>query len=225
MYEKQMATAHIDQQLLLPEKNKRTNGEMNKLSLEDRAVHDWYRFVLSFPPHLVRTYLKRFNIHNHDIVLDPFCGTGTTLVECKKQGIPSIGIEAHPMSHFASEVKVDWSVDPDELLQHAQLIAETVYMRLRQGGVNDDYELLLCEKGPGYAGSKDLRTLAPAIDHLLLKDSISPRPLHKSLVLLEALAEEKLSTTYRHEPAGIRESTGILYQQSPFRARGGRWAD
>jgi hypothetical protein len=25
----------------------------NKLMGEDRAFHDWYRFVLSFPPHLV----------------------------------------------------------------------------------------------------------------------------------------------------------------------------
>lgn len=25
---------------------------------EDQPVHDWYRFVLSFPPHLVRTYIQ-----------------------------------------------------------------------------------------------------------------------------------------------------------------------
>jgi hypothetical protein len=25
----------------------------NRLLAEDRAVHDWYRFVLSFPPHFV----------------------------------------------------------------------------------------------------------------------------------------------------------------------------
>jgi hypothetical protein len=35
------------------------------------------------------------------LVLDPFCGTGTTLVECKKKGTSSVGIEAHPMGHFA----------------------------------------------------------------------------------------------------------------------------
>lgn len=26
------------------------NGELNKLFPEDRGVHEWYRFVLSFPP-------------------------------------------------------------------------------------------------------------------------------------------------------------------------------
>ena len=37
------------------------NGvEMNRLAPDDRAVHDWYRFILSYPPHLVREYLCRF---------------------------------------------------------------------------------------------------------------------------------------------------------------------
>jgi len=31
--------------------------ENNKLRAEDSSVHDWYRFVLSYPPHLVRDYL------------------------------------------------------------------------------------------------------------------------------------------------------------------------
>ena len=34
--------------------------ENNKLRIEDCAAHDWYRFVLSFPAHLVRTYIDRF---------------------------------------------------------------------------------------------------------------------------------------------------------------------
>ncbi|HEV7126192.1 MAG TPA: DNA methyltransferase, partial [Ktedonobacterales bacterium] len=72
------------------------NSEANKLYPEDRAVHEWYRFVLSFPPHLVREYLQRFKVGSEQRVLDPFCGTGTVLVECKKLGIPSVGVEANP---------------------------------------------------------------------------------------------------------------------------------
>lgn len=61
----------------------RKNGLANKLDPEDRPVHDWYRFVLSFPPHLIREYMGRFGINSRHLVLDPFCGTGTTVVECK----------------------------------------------------------------------------------------------------------------------------------------------
>ncbi len=80
---------------------KTANSEINKLYLEDRAIHEWYRFVLSFPPHLVRDYLTRFNLDASHCVLDPFCGTGTVLVESKKLGIPSMGIEANGLAHFA----------------------------------------------------------------------------------------------------------------------------
>lgn len=57
------------------------NGNINKLYEEDSAVHGWYRFVLSYPPYLVREYIERFNLSKKDILLDPFAGTGTTLVE------------------------------------------------------------------------------------------------------------------------------------------------
>lgn len=78
---------------------RRAKPEANKLLSEDRPAHDWYRFVLSFPPHLVRDYLSRFGVNERSTVLDPFCGTGTTLVQCKKARICSIGIEANPMAH------------------------------------------------------------------------------------------------------------------------------
>ena len=73
-------------------------GETNRLGVTDRAAHDWYRFILAFPPHLVRSYLDNFGVTLSRTVLDPFSGTGTTVVECKKQGVPSIGVEACPMS-------------------------------------------------------------------------------------------------------------------------------
>src|SRR5579884_4049847 len=99
------------------------SGDSNKLRPEDRPVHDWYRFVLSFPPHLVRDYLERFGVTAAQQVLDPFCGTGTTLVECKKRGVPSVGVEVNPIAHFASSVKVDWSPEPDGLVAHAEAVA------------------------------------------------------------------------------------------------------
>lgn len=158
------------------------NSEINKLYPEDRAVHEWYRFVLSFPPHLVRDYLRRFDAGPSQRVLDPFCGTGTVLVESKKLGIPSAGIEANPMAHFASSVKVDWAVDPDGLLAHAREVARRVATRLVRDGVEDLplFDMPRGERSP-------LHTLPPEAEALLLKGSISPLPLHKTLMLLDCL--------------------------------------
>src|SRR5260370_14808378 len=91
------------------------NGESNKLYPEDRAAHDWYRFVLSYPPHLVRDYLKQLPAPEGRRVLDPFCGTGTTIVECKKLGVSSIGVKDNPISHFARTIKITSYLDPSVL--------------------------------------------------------------------------------------------------------------
>jgi hypothetical protein len=158
------------------------NVELNRLSPEDRPVHRWYRFVLSYPPHLVRTYVERFGLTAEDCVLDPFCGTGTTVVECMRQGIPSVGVEANPMAHFASKTKVDWTPDPDGLRRHASLVAEATLRTLQQGGIDDQAAF-----GAATVDPTALHRLSANLSDLLLTDSISPLPLHKSLLLLESV--------------------------------------
>jgi len=171
----------------------KTNGEANKIDPLDRPIHDWYRFVLSFPPHLVREYLKKLGLNDQSLVLDPFCGTGTTIVECKKNGIPAVGIEALPMPHFASMVKTDWEIDPERLRHHAKQIAERAISNLKRTGIQNE---------PRVAKSYDhngLRVLPQESQRLLLKNSISPLPLHKTLVLLDAIKSDKETKFRNHE--------------------------
>lgn len=185
-----------------------TNGEANRLSPVDRPAHDWYRFVLSFPPHLVRDYVERFGIGPRHVVLDPFCGTGTTIVECMKLGIPSIGVEANPMAHFATQVKSDWSPDPDGLLKRAGEIAELAKARLATDGIEDDVPLPLfrVERRLNLSQKRMLQTLAPEKQKLLLTNSISPLPLHKTLVLLNCI-DECHDARYRdHELLALAKS-------------------
>lgn len=168
--------------------------DTNKLKAEDRAIHDWYRFVLSFPPHLVREYLERFDITSNHCVLDPFCGTGTVPLECQKLGIPAVGFDAHPMAYFASKVKVDWRVDPEQLIEHAHNIAALVTEQLRADGIEDNP--LFCEVQRLHA---PLRTLPEEETNLLLTNSISPLPLHKTLVLLDYLNQHQNEPYYQYE--------------------------
>ncbi|MCX6601718.1 MAG: DNA methyltransferase [bacterium] len=175
-------------------------ADSNKVMPEDRAAHDWYRFVLSFPPHLVRTYIERFGLTEHHTVLDPFCGTGTTLVECKKLGINSIGIEALPMAQFASRVKVDWAVESQALLDHASRIAAEVDEMLERQGLIEAASVTPANT-PGH-----LKTLPPHKVDLLLKDSISPLPLHKVLELLASIEMHKDDRFYEHERLALAKA-------------------
>jgi hypothetical protein len=178
--------------------------EDNKLRVEDRAAHDWYRFVLSFPAHLVRTYFDRFGLNSSHTVLDPFCGTGTTLVECKKLGIPSCGIEPNPMASFASQTKVDWDVNPDELTAHATYVAKLALDRLADQGIEDQETLPLF--GTRQTVAPTLKTLPSDVQKLLLTDSISPLPLHKTMVLLETMEENKDPRLISHERLALAKA-------------------
>jgi DNA modification methylase len=155
--------------------------------LHDRAVHQWYRFVLSFPPHLVRDYISKFGLNAQHRVLDPFCGTGTTLVECKKLGIPSFGLESNPVVHFASQTKLRWNVAPQELLDHALRVAETARRALALQGFREDEQPRLLDDAK--AKRIELKALPEECSDLLLTDSISNLPLHKTLILLDAIAQ------------------------------------
>ncbi|MBN2466084.1 DNA methyltransferase [candidate division WOR-3 bacterium] len=179
----------------------RTNGDNNKMLPLDRAAHDWYRFVLSFPPHLVRDYLERFEVGTQDCVLDPFCGTGTTLVECKKQGIASIGVESNPMAWFASKVKTDWDIEPDGLRDHASRVADLTLDRLEAEGIRDDDGLPFRFRDA--AAASRLRALPEEVTKLILKDSISPLPLHKTLELIDCLNDHKDGRLHDHEQLAL----------------------
>lgn len=168
-------------------------SDSNRLDPADRPAHDWYRFILSYPPHLVRQYVERFGLTAGANVLDPFCGTGTTVVESQKLGLHGIGIEAHPMAHFASTTKIDWSPDPDQLERVAARIAEKALDALEREGIIDDPQPNLLQETPPLS---TLRSLPADAAKLLLTDSISPLPLHKTLVLLDAIDNSRRFRTH-----------------------------
>jgi hypothetical protein len=142
----------------------------NQVNRPDKAFHDWYRFVLSFPPHLVRHYITEFGLCSQSIVLDPFCGTGTTIVEAKKNKIGAIGVEATPMSYLASRVKTCWDLEIDQLYETIDLVAAKATKQ--------------------YSCENSVRTLSSERVSLLLANSISEAPLHKCLVLREIIEQE-----------------------------------
>jgi DNA modification methylase len=176
---------------------RKSSIEQNKLYFEDTKINDWYRFVLSFPPHLVRKYIQKFNLSTSQNVLDPFCGTGTTLVECKKLGISSFGIEANPVVKMAAQTKVNWNIDYNALLQHSTLVAQKASKLIEN--------------------SKDnLKVLDKEKEKLIINNSISPIPLHKSLLLLEALESLRDNQFYDIERTAFAKQLVYSYSNLKF---------
>ena len=160
--------------------------QSNKVANDDSAGHNWYRFVLSYPPHLVRHYFEKFNLSSGMSVLDPFSGTGTTVLEAKKNGFNAFGIEANPVAHLASKTKLDWNVDKDKLRRSAHRIALQLREDFLKTGIDDE------ENYNTKIDELQLSSLPPESHKLLLKDSISPVSLHKSLRLIEYINRTQL---------------------------------
>ncbi len=165
----------ITTQSLTSENNVKSykNSIANKLTDDDLRFHNWYRFVLSFPPHLVREYIQKFELKPGDTVLDPFCGTGTTILEAKFNGLAGIGIEANPMTFFASNVKTNFHINHNLLLKDADKIAKIAENKIK------------------IYSEKELIKFSVEEQDLILTDSISPLPLHKTLILRNAIVDNK----------------------------------
>jgi DNA modification methylase len=69
-------------------------------------VYDWYSYKHSFSRDLVIKLIEKFRLNDEDKILDPFCGSGTTLLASKEIGIPVQGIDILPFSVFISNAKL-----------------------------------------------------------------------------------------------------------------------
>jgi len=78
-----------------------------------KFTHSYHPFSAKFPPQTPRYYIEKFSSVG-DVVLDPFLGSGTTLVECMLLNRDGIGIDINPIFSLISNSKTT-------LLNNAQL--------------------------------------------------------------------------------------------------------
>jgi hypothetical protein len=68
------------------------------------APHDFYRYPARFSPIFAREAIRVFTKPG-DLVLDPFCGGGTTLVEALSQGRRAAGMDINSLASFLARTK------------------------------------------------------------------------------------------------------------------------
>jgi hypothetical protein len=73
-------------------------------SIVKGSTHAFYRYPARFSPSFAKSAIETFT-RPGDIVLDPFVGSGTTLVEAALSGRPSVGADISSLATFISKVK------------------------------------------------------------------------------------------------------------------------
>ena len=82
-----------------PSLNRTVTFILNK----DKPVYNWFYFKEGYSKEFVDYCIDRYGLKGR--IVDPFCGSGTTLLAAKERGLESTGVDVSPLAELVSKVK------------------------------------------------------------------------------------------------------------------------
>jgi len=101
------------------------------------SVHGLHEYKGKFNPQVAHALLNIFGADARQRILDPFCGSGTSLVEAAHLGIPGTGFDMNPLAVFIANTKLAaLSCDPVQLRKSLKRVA-TAVNRIRKSSAQN----------------------------------------------------------------------------------------
>jgi hypothetical protein len=186
-------------------KDKTAFSDPNFASNKVRPIHRWVPWIAGFSSDFVKDVLDK-NLASKGVVLDPFAGVGTTLVEAASAGHDVIGFEINPYASLASKVKVNVGQLDVVALREAILALTEFY----NSALSTNYE-------PHSTAPDGFKTRVPFFSSpvlkkvLIIQDFINsiPNPQIAETFQLAFAATMVGFSNYSYEPSlGTRRSVG-----------------
>lgn len=96
-------------------------------------IHRWFRYSAGFSAEWVVELVDSFRGGRNICVLDPFAGSGTTLLAAAEAGASAVGFESHPLVAEIARAKTSWhKIDTDAFIaQVSESIASAKRMHCK----------------------------------------------------------------------------------------------
>ena len=110
----------------------RNPGQLNRQHTRYSA-HGLHEYRGKFNPQMVRAVTNLLGLSVGDRICDPFCGSGTVLLEARHQGFDAIGVDLNPLAVEIANAKLAAiGADPTSLKSAANRVAEQVQARAKK---------------------------------------------------------------------------------------------
>lgn len=98
------------------------NIDWNFLNVTQDALSNIHPYPARFIPEIPRALISVLGCNENCVIMDPFCGSGTTLLEAQRAGYEAVGVDLNPIACLISRVKTNSL--PQEFLKIANWVYE-----------------------------------------------------------------------------------------------------
>ena len=76
-----------------------------RTKIERQGLHTWHPYYAGYSENFVHSAISYLKLTKHDLVLDPWSGSGITNYICESYGISSIGLDINPIMSYFGQAK------------------------------------------------------------------------------------------------------------------------